>query len=409
MQVWWASAILSAVSCFGIYADQLVDSEPGEMAMVCEEKSCLPAPHVDCGPISCPKSCYLQAEQYDPCISSGYLIPAAAAVCAEVPFFARASLLYWYVAEEGLSVATNGVLSDQLYLPSESQALFQSFEYKPGFKAGLGYTFAKEWTLYAEYTWLRGTQSVHRGSGSLPTATAGTDDVLSGEGVWAVNDWFLQRAAAGEALAATNISSKWRYEIDLLDLTFSRPSYFAPMLIVTPYAGVRGMRMEQKVRVSLSEALNQGISLEPLSPIASNNSSTSWAVGPRIGTGLSCFLSRRFRIEADTAASLLYTRFTEIVHEEDEASLSFNPQPYKLRWNEYSCARAIAECSLGFGWGEYWQNEAYRIDFAANYSFSYLWGQNMIRKMLDETFSKTASTASDMYFHGLNLTARLDF
>lgn len=409
MEVKWVSAILCAVSVYGIYAEELESSAPRELVAVCEDKSCLPAPRLNGKPDICPRNRYLQAERFDPDCPSSYTIPATVAICAEVPFFAKASFLYWYVAEEGLSVATNGVLSGQLYLPSESTSLFQSFEYKPGFKAGLGYTFANEWTLYAEYTWLHGSQSVHRGTDSLPTATAGTASPSSGTGVWAVSDWFLQTAAAGGSIAASDISSKWNYEIDLWDLTFSRPSYFASMLIVTPYAGVRGMWMEQKMRVSLSEAPGQGFSIVPLNPIASDNSSTSWAIGPRMGTGLSCLLSRGFRIEADTAASLLYTRFTEITHEEDPASLAYNPEPYKIRWNEYNCVRAIAECSLGLGWGEYWHNEAYRIDFAADYSFSYLWGQNMIRTMLDETLSKTASAASDMYFHGLTFTARLDF
>ncbi len=392
MQVRFVSTILSVVSLFG----------------VCAEEKCSAA-SLDGTSSICPKYCYLQAERFNPDCSSGYAFPATIAICAEVPFFAKTSFLYWYVAEEGLSVATNGVLSGQLYLPSESMSLLQSFEYKPGFKVALGYTFAKEWTLYAEYTWLHGSQSVHRGTSSLPTATAGTAAVSSGIGVWAVNDWFFQTGAAGASIAASDISSKWSYEIDLWDLAFSRPSYFGSMLIVAPYAGVRGMWLKQKVKVSLLEIPGQGISIAPTNPIESNNSSTSWAIGPRIGTELSCLLTRGFRIEADAAASLLYTRYTEIFHEEDRASLAYNQEPYKIRWNEYNCARTIAECSLGLGWGEYWQSEAYHIDFTADYSFSFLWNQNMIRKMLDETLLKTASTASDMYFHGLTFTARLDF
>lgn len=363
-----------------------------------------------CEPSFCGKSSYLQAEPLPISCSSSYNFPAAVAICADIPFYMRASFLYWYAGEEGLSIASNGVLNNQLYKPSESTMLFPSFEYKPGFKVGLGYTFSREWTLYAEYTWLRGTHSTETSAPSGPTATGATEGVSVGTPVWAVNDWFLQSTTANQAISASNISSQWHYLVEFIDLVASRPFYEGRMLIVNPYGGLRAAWIQQMMKVSLTEAPNQYLFPTPTTPIVSKSGSHSWAIGPRAGLDVYCLLSKGFRLEGDMAANLLYTCYTKVFHEEDPASFAFmNQQPLKVRWNHYNCLRVMAECALGLGWGEYWQNEAYHIDFCLDYTFSYLWGQNMIRKLLDETLTRTASTASDMYFHGLTVTGRLDF
>lgn len=420
MKQFWLSSfflmgICANVQISGSDCPSPCQPEPKMEAPMCPPSEPTLCPEVQrpapcCEPSLCGNSSYLQVEPLPMSCSSSYNLPAAVAICADVPFYLRAAFLYWYVGEEGLSLASNAVLSTNLYFPSQSTALFPSFEYKPGFKVGLGYTFSREWTLYSEYTWLRGKISKGTPAPSGPIATAMTDSPYLGAPVWAVNDWFIQTTPNGQAIAASNLSSQWHYAIDFVDLVLSRPFYEGRRVIVNPYGGLRGAWIDQKMEVSLTEAPNQGISPAPTAPISSLTTSRSWAVGPRVGADVFCLLSRRFRVEADMAASLLYTRYTKLFHEEDPGSLSYASQtPYQIRWNDYSCLRAMAECALGLGWGEYWQNEAYHIDFSLDYSFSYLWGQNMIRKMLDETLYRSASTASDMYFHGLTFTGRLDF
>lgn len=369
-----------------------------------------PATPLCCEPAMCGKSSYSQTEPLPAGCTSSYNIPSTVAVCSEYPFFLRGSFLYWYVGEEGLSLATNGVLDNYLYLPSEATSFFPTFEYKPGFKILAGYTIEKEWTVYAEYTWLRGSHSVQRSAASETSATAGTEGVAAGAPVWAVNDWFIQRTFNGQALAGSTISSTWEYSVDFLDASLSRPSYHGQFFVVAPYGGLRAAWIGQTMKVFLTESANQLLFPTPASPILSKNTSSSWAIGPRMGLDAACLLPMGFRIEGDLSASVLFTHYTTISHEEDPASSAFfNQNPLKIRWNGYNCVRPMTECSFGFGWGEYLQNEAYHIDFSADYSFSYLWGQNMIRKILDEALTGTAATASDMYFHGLTLTGRLDF
>lgn len=67
---------------------------------------------------------------------------------------------------------------------------------------------------------------------------------------------------------------------------------------------------------------------------------------------------------------------------------------------DYGCLRPMAELGIGLGWGRY---------FLVSYDFTYMWNQNMMRKLLDDTLTGTASNASDLYFHGLTITGRLEF
>lgn len=376
----------------------------------------------NCG-TPCEPQCWMQGQMLTGQYTSAYNAPAIWNVCGrefgmgssklQGAFFADASFLYWYGGEEGLAIASNGVFNGgTVYFATETKTYYQNFEYQPGFKLGFGFVGNHSWSTYAEYTWLRGT---HESKFHAPSfdATAGTNLALSGTPVLLVADWFLNGSSFGQALSATNISSKWHYALDLVDFSASRPFYQGPRLTVNPYGGLRLAFIRQKMIVELTQPdAVFGSSLPagaPPQPIGSRNYSHSWAVGPRIGADAAWLFCWGFRLEGDFAASLLYTRYSKVSHSEDPASTAFNPGSYKASLRDYNCLRPMTELGVGLAWGTYLSKSAYHLDFSASYDFSYMWNQNMIRKLLDDTLTGTSPSSADLYFHGATLAGRFDF
>jgi hypothetical protein len=331
--------------------------------------------------------------------------------CCPVDFttFFDVSFIYWFAGEDGLSLASSGALSaGTVYLPQNMETLFQSFNYRPGFKVGLGATLGHEWTVGAEYTWFRGKNHTDSPvfSGTIPTA--GTSAALSGSQVWVMGDWFLQGTAAGESLSGSQVSSCWEVSLDLIDLLASRPFYQARRLILSPFGGLEGAFIRQWMNVKLTESSTLFGIDTPAQPIRSHNHSNSWAIGPKLGLGIEYLLPLEMRIESSLAGALLYTTY-HATHEEDAASTGFNPGPYTASYSLYRTLRPAAELGLGVGWGAYFFDRDFHLDFCADYEFRIFWSQNMMRKLLDDTLYGTGGGTSDLFFHGLTLKARFDF
>lgn len=183
-----------------------------------------------------------------------YNAPATIAVDGNWDVFADASFLYWFGGEEGLSVASDGVLSSgEIYFVTQTNNHYQSFDYKPGFKVSLGIIGQREWVVYSEYTWLRGHTS-NRFNASTNGNTAGTDAALTGTPILLVDDWFLMGTSNAQALAASSITSDWKYALDLVDISVSRPFYQGSSLTVSPFGGLRAAWIRQSMQVSMVES-----------------------------------------------------------------------------------------------------------------------------------------------------------
>ncbi len=326
-----------------------------------------------------------------------------------------ASFLYWLGGEEGLTVATGGVLNTGvLHYAQNLETVLQSFDYHPGFKLGFGVVIEREWSIHSEYTWLRGENTVSRGAPTDST-TAGVASIIAATGtpVWAVSDWFLQGTNFTQALSGTRVTSKWEYGVDLLDVMARRPFTHGCWLIITPSMGLQAAFVRQSMNVDLTEEpgiFGFGLPLSaPSQPIHSTNHSNSWGIGPKVGVECNCMMPQGFRIRGDSSLSLLYTSYTKIDHSEDPASTAFNSGSLTTSFDGYSCLRPIGKLGLGAGWGRYIYCQQFHIDFLASYDFTIFWEQNMMRKLLDDVLTGTSSGPTDLYFHGLTLTGRFDF
>ena len=319
--------------------------------------------------------------------------------------FIDASFTYWNVSEEGLDLANSsmfvangphtGYLSSAT---SNSTSLFQNSGYTPGFKVGIGGSFG-DWTVSALYTWVRQHNFTSK---EAPTASPDL-----GTSIWIPDDWFQQTTALGQAIVATHLSSRWKVSMDLADLTLGRPYYQGKELTLSPFFGLRAAWIRQKLNLNIaipSTALPTSSTLNTYS----NNSSHSWALGPRVGCEADWLLPMGFRLEGSFAGSILFTQYTHVNHTEKVASFGSTPSTLGTSLSDYNCLRPVAELGAGLGWGMYLCKQMYHIDFAASYDFMYFWSQNMMKKIMDQTLSG-ASSNGDLELHGLTITARFDF
>jgi hypothetical protein len=323
------------------------------------------------------------------CFEQGYEIcndkfPAAYNAAARIDvqcswdLFATASFLYWYADQEAMDLALpiQGTVNGQV--------LIQDFDFKPGFKVGLGVNFDHDnWVGFVEYTWFHQTNKT-----GLTEAPADTSWLPS---------WFQSRSS----ISNPTVGSQWRLNMDIVDATLSRPFYQGRKLTVLPFGGLRGAWIRQNMKV---EALQPaGVEIEAAT-FLSKNHSHSWAVGPRAGFQAHWMLGWGFRIEGDAAASLLFTRYTKVTHNETEDDVS----NVYASFHDYNTVRPMADMGIGFGWGSYFDRQNYHFDLVATYDFNVMWGQNMMRELAMQT-NGIAFEAADLHLQGLTATARFDF
>ncbi len=338
---------------------------------------------------------------------AAYNHPGNINVSACWDIYADASYLYWFAKEEGLEIAlaaaVNHVTASTLQTTENSFLVLQDSKYSSGFKAGLGANLnIDDWVVDLEYTWLRQKTSVSKG----PAPTVPT---TLGSGVWSLAAWFYESYFA-EGIVADTFDSKWKFDLDWLDLSFSRPYYQGRRLVITPSAGLRASWIRQRLTVSSPNAYSlylQDASAASLN--VSRNLSQSWAIGPRALVNAHWLVGSGFRFQGDVGASLLFTQFTKIAHFETGTSVRAAPLRFRNMSN-YNCLRPMLEANLGVGWGTYFSQKQYHLDLAATYDFNYLWGQNMMRYAAEVNASVIAGGyPNDMFLHGLTVKARFDF
>jgi len=301
-------------------------------------------------------------------------------------FYLFGSFIYWRVSQDDMDLAhvTPSFTDTGLSIPGA--LAFQQFEYKPGFKLGLGFnTSYDDWVVFAEYTRLHQRVSTTQIPPVLPTGAPGT---------WTGADWF-----AGLATGSF-VTSRWRMNLDMLDLLISRPFYEGSKLTIDPFIGLRGFLLRQNLNVELNTPF---VHLK----------TKSWAIGPNVGMMSYWLLGcSGFRFEGKAAGSLLFQKFRKFTHKEllisSTEGFTFPNVLNISRIGPLSTVRPVAELGLGLGWGSYISCNNYYIDFSARYDFLIFWAQNAIRNFNSRYFGY-ADDFGDLLMHGLTASARFDF
>ena len=352
----------------------------------------------------CPPSVQMDeglSNQYSPAFNA----PAAIGIDNGWDMYIRGAFIYWNVGQQhmevGRSVQYAGIAGGVAATPFPaiiSRIAVPSTNYEPGFKVAIGYdTNYDGWVTELEYTWLH--QTTTNTFGSIPTSLA------IGAETWLLNDWFNFPAAT--PIQASQISTSWKMNLDMVDWTAGRPFFQGRQVKVSPYGGVRGLWIRQEYVVNANNVIN--LSWQQM---VSVTRSQSWSVGPTAGMEGQWMLGSGVRVEGDTGFSLLYTRFVKIQHTENDQQTLTGNVAVPGSMNSYGCLRPTLDMGLGLGWGMYFYDRTYHIDFAAKYDFMLLWDQNVMRKLVSQLETNNigyTDPTGDLYLHGLTVKARFDF
>ena len=308
------------------------------------------------------------------------------------------SYLYWFIYQEGLDLAVTAEygMDETFILESGGYPVFQDANYTSGFKVGLGGNLnVDDWVLDAEYTYLRQSTTTSK--------TAPASDAVGYPGVFSFTGWFFDTYYS-EDLVAPSFKSKWKFGLDWIDLTIKRPFYSGLKLTATPSFGLRASWIRQNLDITSYNGIyadaDEGTDV-------SKNSSHSWGIGPRGVVDLHWLIGKGFRFQGILGGSLLFTQYTRVSHLSPSYDEIVGGAPFVMK--NYNCIRPMAEANLGFGWGRYFSQNRYRCDLSATYDFNFLWGQNMLKYMVNLGGFGQGASPYDLYMHGLTVKFRLDF
>ena len=323
----------------------------------------------------------------------GYNAPSRIDVRGAWDFYVTGSFIYFQPTQDNMELGFSAVTATSTALGATSGSVINmGANYKPGFKVGLGMNFDYDnWDSYAEYTRLHCTENA--------SATNETGGYLL---PYRVTASYVEGTATTDTFSS--LSGNWRMNLDLLDFNLGRASYVGQKLTMRSHFGGRAAWISQNYTVNRTTT----------SGVLSNTQETSksWGLGLRAGMESNWNLGCGFRFFGNGAADILYTQYQGSVY----AEYATTPATIALQATQGSLntVRPHAELEFGLGWGSYFDNNNWHVDFMAGYGFQVFWDQNMLRRFtgsygVGATGANTLTDTGNLYLQGLTITGRLDF
>lgn len=338
--------------------------------------------------------------------------------------FLTGSFLWLEAKQENMSLGTTisrQYENAEANLPLQIQRAVNmfDFEYKPGFKIGLGIHFdCDNWDLYGEYTYFR--SKVNSTIAQVPLNATVEGSLYQSR---ILPNWYSYDT--GENF--TEASGTWDLNVDIGDIELARQYYVGRCLTFRTFAGVRGLWIRQEVE-AIYGFFNDSTPTGPADPASTNLYTKkailkSWGVGPRFGVDTNWDLCGGFRIFANPAASILYTKYTNTrqngVFEPTLDNVSEGSFKDTTKYTGNPCfLRPLAEMTIGLGWGDYFWCNRWYVDLEIGYTVNVFWNQNIfLETNMHDTLSPdfqeyslpTFVKGGDLYLHGLIVTLRMEF
>jgi len=311
-------------------------------------------------------------------------------VCGSWDFYVTGTFLYWQPIQEQMDVAALNFPPPNVNIPGVGTLFDFDFDWKPAFKVGIGYAWDYDnWETYVQYTRINTTMT--------KSVALGTDAIAAGELI--AEGWDTTQPNTSPALTPNGVSGKWSLNHNVIDLEFGRPYYNGTCLTFKAHYGLKGGWIDQSYEQTISELAD--------SVIITNLKSDSWLIGPRAGLYTNWELGEGFRFFGNAAASLFYQKFTKVNYR--EAYISNPNQQWAAFDYSTQAINASIDMLLGAGWGTYFDRNNWHFDLFAGYEAQLFLDQNLLRYLHQETINSDVTKAGNLMFHGLNVTARVDF
>jgi len=302
-------------------------------------------------------------------------------------FSVEADFIYWRADEDG----TDYVLTSH---SSDSRFHKPGISWDPGFKVGIGYTWANQdfWDLFLRWTYLHTHQDGNEKASSTDLLTP----------IWSPS------VLGQQALSA---SVDWKVRYNTFDLEMGRDYFISKTIALRPCVGLRGASIRQHYQTKyLGEITTTSLPVHTHMK-AENN---FWGLGARVGAQMKWHFTRRWSFIGAVDGSLLYGHFD--IHQKLKG-VQVSPADFGFK-DAFSKVATNLEASLGFAWETFFCNDKYRVAVSLAYEFSEWFSQNRMKQfnLFDNIANgQTSGTTSvgdskgDLGLQGGTLQVRFDF
>jgi hypothetical protein len=343
---------------------------------------------------------------------AAYNYPAGIRTRCPYNFFFDASFIYWQPSEDNLELGfknTNSTGFTTPYAansPLSASSIRMNFDYKPGFKLGVGGKFDyDDWDMHGEYTWFHNT---HDRSSS---ASAGSQ-IFAIQGLPCSGELTVSGVASGVANNVFNSAKgSWRLAMDIVTADLGRWYYSGMKLTFRPSLGMRAAFIGQEYKATYTNS-TLGIGFVDTETVS--RKTHSWALGPQVGLNSNWALGYGMRLFGNGEADLLYTRYSKLTFKETHTAVTSGSNNLTgaahVKDEPFGALRTHLDFQLGLGWGRYFSCNGFYWDLSACYEFQVFYDQNMFRKFTDDvSWFNGFNPNGNLYVHGLTVSTRFDF
>jgi len=220
--------------------------------------------------------------------------------------FLSGEFLYWRAYEGGLDECRT-LDSCDITTHREVSSTFKGkrndphFEWNPGYRAGVGYQFARGWDIAAYWT------------------------------------EFHSRA---EGFGIHKHERKWKLNFEVADILIGYSFEVYPCFTIRPFAGVRGAKIDQSLKVNQSSCCLSTYLKE-------NNSEKFTGIGPLLGIEANLQLGCDFGLYADIAVATLFGNYN--VHFKKAQIFNGSSSFCNLR-QHLNAYQGVVDAAFGISW-----------------------------------------------------------
>jgi hypothetical protein len=364
---------------------------------------CQPCPPCPCKP--CKPCCQETPKTGEPC-NCAYNAPARVDPACGLDMWLMGSFLYFKPKEEGIELGVDS----QMKSSSNDRDYFNDpidlkTRYSPGFNIEIGCSSDRDnWCGCFRYT-----RFYFSHKNSLAIQDGGVDSHRI-DTPW-VSDFLFITPIFSDRGFVSSLNLRWKLQLNIFDLSLSRPYYVGRKVIFSPLFGLRGGLLNQKVKANatISDTTNLNHSFF----FRNNTRSKSRFIGPRAGIDSFWCLGCGFKIGGNIDCSLLYQEFNSKIRA-NSPQQTLNP----IRIGERAKYKQIyltpnLDLGLSLGFGSYLSNYTKHFDLLASYEFHYFWDQDMVRFINDRISGDFNEDKfyqiGNLMFHGLSVSLKVDF
>lgn len=309
-------------------------------------------------------------------VKKGYNYPSPISINHSWKTYATLSFIYWQGKELGTELATERQLNTEKL--AKVIQIKQAFH--PGFKIGAGVrTDYDNWDVYFEY--LRLHFSNHRSK-------------IAQENSYLNPIWMDSENFEGSG----NAKGVWKVKLDLAELVAKRSYYVGKKFFLEPKAGIKAGTIKQRYNATYHYSENSNLLLD------SNNRSSSWLIGPTIGTSSSFILGKGFNIFIISDLAIFYQHAKARTRQDfTETELFRNTK------KKFSLPIPNFDLSSGLDWNTYFDRRTWHLRTIFSYDFSIFFNQNFMRYLKDNVSTRNNGDSGNLSFQGLEIKVRLDF